>query len=156
MIVTSLRIEGRCAGVSRARDGTVMMAKHGLALLALLTVVMMLPLGAWSQEHPQPARPTFRVSWAPLREGPPPMIQGSVRNDSPLRVTDVQLEIEGRDGDGRALGHTFGWVAGDIVPGGEASFVVEGISGAESYRIRVDAFDVVSGPPCPRTNGSTR
>ena len=107
----------------------------------------MLPTAvAWSQERTQSVRPIFRVTWAPMIEGPPPVIQGRVYNDSLLRITDVRLEVAGLDGAGHEVGRTFGWAVGDIVPGGETSFYVESIEGAVNYSIRVHSFDVVSGP----------
>jgi hypothetical protein len=87
----------------------------------------------------------FRVTWAPRTNVLPSSIEGHVYNDSLLRVTDVQLHVEGLDSESRPVGRRFAWAIGDIVPGGETSFVVESIPGATSYRITVYAYDVVSG-----------
>ncbi len=71
-------------------------------------------------------------------------IQGQVRNDSTVWVTDVRLRVEGIDAGGRPVGQRVVWALGDIVPGGEPSFVVESVPGAVSYRIDVVSFAVVS------------
>ena len=74
----------------------------------------------------------FHVSWEPEPEGktPTPRIEGLVRNDSPYRVTDVQLEVEGLTPDERSAGRRVVWALGDIEPGGESSFVTEAMDGA--------------------------
>jgi len=88
----------------------------------------------------------FHVSWGPEPEGktPTPRIEASVRNDSPYRVTDVQLEVEGLGADKRLVGRRVVWALGDIEPGGESSFVTEAMAGAVTYRITVTSFDLVS------------
>ncbi len=53
-----------------------------------------------------------------------------MRNDSPYRVTDVQLEVEGLTPDERSAGRRVVWALGDIEPGGESSFVTEAMDGA--------------------------
>lgn len=127
-----------------------------LALVAILGLVAVSsPPAAWSQERMQSTRSPFRVTWAPMIEGPPPVIQGHVYNDSSLRVTNVRLEIDAVDDAGRAVGRTFGWALGDIVPGGETAFFVEAIPGAVNYHIRVHSFDVVAGSADPQREGRT-
>jgi len=113
--------------------------KMKLALAFGLAVVLLTP-AAWGQNHEQ-----FRVSWAPRPHALPSSIEGQVHNDSSFRVTDVRLQVEGLDGNSRPVGQAFAWAIGDIVPGGETSFVVETIPGAVTYRIHVHSFDVVSG-----------
>jgi hypothetical protein len=87
------------------------------------------------------------VSWAPGHLSD--RIEGRVRNGSRFRVTDVRLQVEGLDADGQPVGRMFVWAFGDIRPGGETSFVVDGMRGAATYRIAVDSFDIVSGPQAP-------
>jgi hypothetical protein len=107
----------------------------GLALTLLATV-------AWGQT-PEPER-WFRVSWAPPPEGPVSTIKGSVFNDSPYRVTDVRLQIEGLDADRHPVGRTLAWAVGDIAPGGQTSFAAEPVPGAVGYQITVVSYDLVS------------
>jgi len=92
----------------------------------------------------------FRVSWGPEANGKTPTarIEGSVHNDSPYRVTDVELAVEGLSADQHPVGQRFVWALGDIAPGSESSFVTEAMPGAVTYRITVVSFDIVSvGPP---------
>ena len=122
--------------------------RMGLAMRAAiaLAVALMSPMtSAWGQDRERPVNDSFRVSWQPEAHGVTPRIEGRVHDDSRFRVTDVRLQVEGLSADGQPVGRTFAWALGDIGPGGETSFLVEGVSGAVTYRIAVDSFDVVSG-----------
>jgi hypothetical protein len=100
-----------------------------LPLALGLALVLMTGLAS-AQNHDQPATGSFRVRWEPRMDGPAGRIQGHVYNDSPLRVTDVRLRVEGLSADDHPVGKTFAWALGDIVPGGETTFVVDGMPGA--------------------------
>jgi hypothetical protein len=112
----------------------------GLGLVLLTTTAW----GQTGQTGDQAAQPWFRVSWAPSTDDVVSSIKGSVFNDSPYRVTDVRLQVEGLDADRRPVGQTRAWAIGDIAPGGETSFVAEPVPGAVSYRITVVSYDLVS------------
>jgi len=109
----------------------------GLALVLMTTA-------AWGQSHDQSPNGWFRVSWEPRPYGPPSTIEGNVYNTSPYRVTDVRLRVEGLDAGNHPVGQSLAWAIGDIVPGGETSYVVEAIPGAVNYRVTVLSFDVIS------------
>jgi len=100
--------------------------------------------GQTGQTGEQAAQRWFQVSWAPPTDGVVSIIKGSVLNDSPYRVTDVRLQVEGLDADHHPVGRTLAWAIGDIAPGGETSFVAEPVPGAVSYRITVVSYDLVS------------
>jgi hypothetical protein len=114
----------------------------GLALVLLATA-------AWGQTRDQGSSGWFRVSWMPPTSAVVPTIKGNVFNDSPYRVTDVRLQIDGLDADRRLVGRRLAWAFGDIVPGGETSFVAEPLPGAVDYRITVVSYDLVSQPQAP-------
>jgi hypothetical protein len=120
------------------------MAAMRIYLAAVLALVA-LASPAWGADWDR----WFHVSWEPEPEGktPTPRIEASVRNDSPYRVTDVQLEVEGLSADEESVGRRVVWALGDIESGGESSFVLEAMPGAVAYRISVTAFDVVSAEP---------
>jgi hypothetical protein len=84
------------------------------------------------------------VSWAPPANGAPATIKGRVFNDSPYRVTDVRLQVEGLDAAHHPVGRRLAWAIGDIGPRGETFFVVEPLPGAVSYEITVVSYDLVS------------
>jgi hypothetical protein len=109
-------------------------------------VVVLLTGAAWGQSRGESANGWFRVSWAPQANGATrtPRIQASVHNDSPYRVTDVRLRVEGLDADSHPVGQRSAWALGDIAPGGDTAFVVESMPGAVTYRITVISFDLVS------------
>jgi hypothetical protein len=109
----------------------------GLALVLMTTA-------AWGQTGEQMAQRWFRVSWAPATNGVVSTIKGNVFNDSPYRVTDVRLQIEGLDAERHPVGLRLAWAVGDIDPGGETSFAAEPVPGAISYRITVVSYDLVS------------
>jgi hypothetical protein len=109
----------------------------GLGLILLAT-------GAWGQTGDLPAQRWFRVSWSPLTGSTVSTIKGNVFNDSPYRVTDVRLQIEGLDAERHPVGRRLAWAFGDIVPGGETSFAAEPLPGAVSYQITVISYDLVS------------
>ncbi len=117
------------------------------AAVALALALMLPTTLAWGQDRDRPASDSFHVSWEPETDSVTPRIEGRVHNDSLFRVTDVRLQVEGLDADGRPVGRTFAWALGDIGPGGETSFVVEGMHGAVTYPIAVDSFDLVSADP---------
>jgi hypothetical protein len=111
---------------------------------------------AWGQNRDRVPNDLFHVTWAPRDLGVAPTIEGHVYNDSTLRVTDVRLQVEGLDADSRPLGRRSAWALGDIVPGGETSFVIETIPGAVNYRITVISYDRIGEPSAldyePKTN----
>lgn len=104
---------------------------------------------AWGQSREQLANGSFRVTWQPQTDGVVPSIEGQVYNGSPLRVSNVRLQIEGLDRDSHPVGRRVAWALGDIAPGAETSFRVEAMPGAASYRIGVLSYDVVSGSQAP-------
>jgi len=116
--------------------------------LAVGLGLVLLTMPAWGQTEQAGEQSAqtgwFRVSWAPPTEGVVSSIKGSVFNDSPYRVTDVRLQVEGLDPDRQPVGRTLVWAFGDIAPGGETSFVAEPVPGAVSYWITVVSYDLVS------------
>jgi len=122
----------------------VAVTTRALAFALGLALLTMPAWGQAGQTGEQAAQRWFRVSWAPPTEGVVSSIKGSVFNDSPYRVTDVRLQVEGLDPDRQPVGRTLVWAFGDIAPGGETSFVAEPVPGAVSYWITVVSYDLVS------------
>jgi hypothetical protein len=114
-----------------------------------LVLALTLPAAASAQERGWPANDWFHVSWHPEPGQVRHRIEGRVSNSSRVRVTDVRLQVEGLDAGGQPVGRTFAWAIGDITPGGETSFVFDGMNGAATYRIAVDSFDIVSEAQAP-------
>ena len=69
----------------------------GVALM-LVTAV------ASAQDQWLPAADAFRVSWQRETDPVAPRIVGRVHNDSPFRVTDVRLEVQGLDANRQGRG----------------------------------------------------
>ena len=114
----------------------------GTAALAL----SLLAIGMTTPAPAQTAPARFRVSWAPRGGGGVPTIEGYVHNDSPYRVTNVHLEVDAVDGNGRLMARRDAWALGDIPPRGDSSFVIERFEGAKDYRMSVLSYDVVTAP----------
>ena len=91
----------------------------------------------------------FRVNWEPRPTSVLPRIGGRIHNQSQYRVTNVRVQIEGLDAADAQVGQIYSWALGDIVPGGETSFVAEAMPDAVSYRMSVVSFDIVAGPQAP-------
>ncbi len=130
-------------------DGQAASASRTCAMRIILTlglVLVLLTTTAWAQSRDMSPNGWFRVSWAPQVNGATktPRIEASVHNDSPYRVTDVRLQVEGLNADNHRVGQRGVWAFGDIAPGGETGFVVESMPGAVTYRMTVISFDLVS------------
>jgi hypothetical protein len=126
-------------------DKTVMaVATRALALGLGFILLTTTAWGQTGQTGEGAAQRWFQVRWAPPTDGVVSSIKGSISNDSPYRVTDVRLQVEGLDADRQPVGRTLVWAFGDIAPGGETSFVAEPVPGAVSYRIKVVSYDLVS------------
>ena len=112
-----------------------------------LAVALMLAVSTtvWAQNFGGSPAQWFHVTWDHRGYGPVPTIQGYVQNDSPFRVTNVRLQIDGLDGGGRPVAQAFGWTFGDIARGDRGYFTAPAIPGAAAYQITVSSFDVVSG-----------
>src|SRR2546427_3627306 len=94
----------------RGRMGSMVVAMR--ASLALGLVLVLLATAAWGQNADGSANRWFRVSWEPSRDGVPFTIEGQVFSDSPYRVTNVRLQVEGLDADSQPVGRTSAWALG--------------------------------------------
>ena len=104
---------------------------------------------AWAQPAPRVVREAFDVTLHVEEDPVASRIEGLVHNHSAVRVTDVRVGVRGLDADGRAVGRTVAWVVGDIVPGGESSFVFEAMPAAVTYDAVVISYDLVSAAAAP-------
>ena len=112
--------------------------------VACVLVLGLLAAPAWAQNAPPPG--LFRVNWEPRDGGGVPTIQGHVHNDSPYRVTNVRLEVDAVDANGTLMARRDAWALGDILPGGDSTFVIERFEGAANYQMKVLSYSVVSVP----------
>ena len=118
-------------------------------LLAFGLVLALTTSAAWAQTSAAPTDGWFHASWQPRPGDLPFTIEGQVHNNSPYRVTDVRLQVEGLDAANHAVGEVYTWAIGDIMPGGETSYVADSIPGAVAYRVTVVSYDLVSAVPAP-------
>jgi len=94
--------------------------------------------GAGGDEH-------FLVEWeAEVAIGNEPVLKGYVENRSELRVGDVRLRIETLDGNGKVIGHSSGWVSGDVPARDRAYFLVPIALPGAGYRVSVESYDPIS------------
>ena len=89
----------------------------------------------------------FAPAGIPRRVGATP-VRGASRRG--LRVGlrllgNVRLRVEVLDTDGTAVAEAFGWVFGDLTPGGREYFVVPAQRVRAAHRVSVRSFDVSGG-----------
>jgi hypothetical protein len=113
--------------------------------MGVVVVMGVLLLGPALVRAGDGAQGDFSVGWEPhLVGGRDAAVKGYVDNHSQLLVGDVHLRVETLDEGGKVVGESFGWVAGDVPPGGRGYFVVRvGVSGAD-YRVTVESYDGIS------------
>jgi hypothetical protein len=113
-------------------------------LLTVGLVVIVLATTTSAQNFGQPPDRRLRVDWELDSRAATPRIDGYVHNDTLWWVNRVRLKVEGVAASGRPVGETGSWVLGDIPPGDRAYFVARAIGGAETYRVTVASYEVVS------------
>jgi hypothetical protein len=68
-------------------------------------------------------------------------VEGYVHNESPrYLVSGVRLKVEVLDDSGGVTSESFGWVYGNVTPGGKAYFAVPVARRGADYRISVVSF----------------
>lgn len=67
-------------------------------------------------------------------------VEGYVNNSSRSLVSGVRLRVEVLDAGGASIGESFGWVYGNVPPGGRAYFTVSLPRRGADYRITVVSF----------------
>ena len=72
-------------------------------------------------------------------------VEGYVYSGLPWRITNVRLRVDSIDSNGAVSAESYGWVLGDVAPGGRAYFYLPISSPAPMYRPAVQSFDRVSG-----------
>jgi len=116
--------------------------------LGVVVVVGALLFSAAPTSADDVAQGDFRVGWEEsLIGGRDAVVKGHVDNRSQLRVGDVHLRVETLDASGRVIGQAFGWVMGDVAPGGRGYFVVRITVPGAGYRVTVESYDAISASP---------
>lgn len=69
-------------------------------------------------------------------------VEGYIYNQSPWRITNVRLRVQGVDPSGTVTNESSGWVVGDVKAGGRGYFYVP-VPRAAGYRASVQSFDKV-------------
>ena len=119
--------------------GTSML--RAVACTAATCAVILLGAAAEAQTL-APAGPGFQAESTP-RPGGRPAVEGYVHNGRFVWVSDVRVKVEVLNADGITVEEAFGWVAGNIRPGGSGYFVVKVKQLGAAYRVSVVSFDVV-------------
>ena len=115
---------------------------EGLGVMVVVGALLLGTPPAWAGGA---AEGDFSVGWEPaLVGGRDAAVKGYVDNRSRLRVGDVHLRVETLDESGRVIGESFGWVTGDLAPGGRGYFVVRVTVTGADYRVTVESYDAIS------------
>ena len=121
------------------------MQLEGLGVMVVMGVLLFTAAPAGAGDV---AQGDFSVGWeASLIGGRDAAVKGYVDNRSRLRVGDVHLRVETLDASGRVIGESFGWVMGDVAPGGRGYFVVRITVPGAGYRVSVESYDAISASP---------
>ena len=115
---------------------TVMVAS---ALGVALTDVLSEAQGVDGSSH------DFRIEAAPRAYSPVTVVEGYLHNPRPTRLTNVRLRVEVLGADGAVIAEAFGWVIGDVTPGGRGYFAIHVPAKGAAYRVNVLSVDFVSG-----------
>ena len=91
-----------------------------------------------------PTRPALHVESLLRTLGPAPAVEGFFSNEEILRLSNVRLRVDVVDVARVATEEAFGWIFGDLAPGGRGYFVVSIERCGADYRVSVLSFDVDS------------
>jgi hypothetical protein len=84
--------------------------------------------------------------WFELKQTASPRgvaVEGWVYNALPWRITNVRVQVDSIDINGKLVASALGWVLGDVAAGGQGYFYVPVSVQAPTYRPSVQRFDMV-------------
>ena len=111
------------------------------ALLPAALGVASTPRAA-AQGFAAPHERFFRLEWEAVQRAERQVtIAGYIYNHYLYAVRRVQLHVEVFDGSGQQKGEAFGWVLGDVPPGGRAYFEIPMSVDGQTYGVTVHAFE---------------
>jgi hypothetical protein len=115
---------------------------RGMALAGVIVVALV--GSAAAQLQAEVAR-LLRVEWAPLsEEWTRPRLVGHVYNDSIYRIGSVRLRLQSLDASDQVLREDLAWIYVDVPARGRAYFSVNRPAGAQSFRVSVESFLLIS------------
>ena len=95
-----------------------------------------------AQGFAAPQERFFRLEWEAVQRAERRVtIAGYIYNHYLSAVRRVQLRVEVFDGSGQLKGEAFGWVLGEVPPGGRAYFEVPVSVGGQAYGVSVHGFE---------------
>ena len=120
------------------------MIRRALVLVVGGLIVLSLAGAAMAQVQAEVAR-LLRVEWAPLsEEWTRPRLVGHVYNDSTYRIGSVRLRLQSLDASDRVLREDLAWIYVDVPARGRGYFSVNRPAGAQSFRVTVESFLLIS------------
>jgi len=120
------------------------MIRRALVVVVGGLIVLSLAGAAAAQVQAEVAR-LLRVEWSPLsEEWTRPRLVGHVYNDSTYRIGSVRLRLQSLDAADRVLREDLAWIYVDVPARGRAYFSVNRPAGAQSFRVTVESFFLIS------------
>jgi len=120
------------------------MRSRVLAVIVGGMIVLGLAGAAAAQVQAEVAR-LLRVEWSPLsEEWTRPRLVGHVYNASTYRIGSVRLRLQSLDASDRVLREDLAWIYVDVPARGRAYFSVNRPAGAQSFRVTVESFLLIS------------
>jgi len=120
------------------------MIRRALVLVVGGLIVLSLAGAAAAQVQAEVAR-LLRVEWSPLsEEWTRPRLVGHVYNNSTYRIGSVRLRLQSLDASDQVLREDLAWIYVDVPARGRAYFSVNRPAGAQSFRVTVESFLLIS------------
>lgn len=120
------------------------MTRRALVLVVGGLIVLSLAGAAAAQVQAEVAR-LLRVEWSPLsEEWTRPRLVGHVYNDSVYRIGSVRLRLQSLDASDQVLREDLAWIYVDVPARSRAYFSVHRPPGAQSFRVSVESFLLIS------------
>lgn len=117
----------------------------GLGRIALTVFVLVAISPHVEAAGVEPAPSAFEIELEEATGTPRgPGVEGYVHNRRLYRIGNVLLRVEILDASGQRIGESFGWVLGNVPPGGRAYFFVPVSTRGATYRANVQSYDVLA------------
>ena len=115
---------------------------RGVALAGLIVAAL---VGSAAAQLQAEVAQLLRVEWAPLSEAwTRPRLVGHVYNDSIYRIGSVRLRLQSLDDSNQVIREDLAWTYVDVPARGRAYFSVNRPAGAQSFRVTVESFLLIS------------
>lgn len=119
-------------------------------IVALLTMTVLAPEPGGAARPIEPLvvgwEAVFTLSWESVERRGRTVVQGVVTNTSPYTIDELQLLLDGLDGDGRTVAQQVAWSPGTLPAFSQVTFEIAVRQPTPAYRVRVLVFGRLEAP----------